>query len=156
MSSCPPAKNPPPSFARPGPEPAGRPPPPTPAMTAHVLLSAGKDPSFVVGATCPQLGGSSRSGNGEFFVVEACEYDRSFHQLRPRIGVVLNIEEDHLDYYSGIQEINQSFATFLNQLDPSGIALISATDDNCPIAARHAEAMVEPYGIDVPADWQAT
>ncbi len=70
----------------------------TTAMTAHVLLAAGKDPSFVVGATCPQLGGSSRSGNGEFFVVEACEYDRSFHNLRPRIGVVLNIEEDHLDY----------------------------------------------------------
>jgi UDP-N-acetylmuramate--alanine ligase len=128
----------------------------TTAMTAHVLLSAGKDPSFVVGATCPQLGGSSRSGNGEFFVVEACEYDRSFHQLRPKIGVVLNIEEDHLDYYSGIQEINESFATFLNQVDPGGVALISATDENCAVAARNAEAMVETYGIDTPADWQAT
>jgi len=128
----------------------------TTAMTAHVLLSAGKDPSFVVGATCPQLGGSSRSGNGEFFVVEACEFDRSFHQLRPKIGVVLNIEEDHLDYYSGIDEINESFATFLNQVDPSGVALISASDSNCAIAARNAEAMVETYGIDTAADWQAT
>jgi UDP-N-acetylmuramate--alanine ligase len=128
----------------------------TTAMTAHVLLSAGTDPSFVVGATCPQLGGSSRSGNGEHFVVEACEFDRSFHQLRPKIGVVLNIEEDHLDYYSGIDEINQSFATFLNQVDPSGIALVSAADNNCTIAARNAEATVETYGIDTAADWQAT
>ena len=50
----------------------------TTAMTAHVLLAAGKDPSYVVGATCPQLGGSARSGAGELFVVEACELKRQF------------------------------------------------------------------------------
>jgi UDP-N-acetylmuramate--alanine ligase len=128
----------------------------TTAMTAHVLLAAGKDPSFVVGATCPQLGGSARSGAGDHFVVEACEYDRSFHNLRPRIGVVLNIEEDHLDYYKDLTEIVDSFATFLGQVDPNGVALISATDANCAAAARNVEATVETYGIDVAADWQAT
>jgi UDP-N-acetylmuramate--alanine ligase len=128
----------------------------TTAMTAHVLLSAGKDPSFVVGATCPQLGGSARSGNGDHFVVEACEYDRSFHNLHPRIGVVLNIEEDHLDYYKDLGEINESFAKFLSQVDTNGVVLISATDTNCAAAARNAEAVVETYGIDVAADWQAT
>jgi len=128
----------------------------TTAMTAHVLLAAGKDPSFVVGATCPQLGGSARCGNGDFFVVEACEYDRSFHNLRPRIGVVLNIEEDHLDYYKDIHEINESFATFINHIDPNGVALIEAGNENCTTAARNAECMVETYGIDVAADWQAT
>ncbi|MCL2649191.1 MAG: UDP-N-acetylmuramate--L-alanine ligase, partial [Phycisphaerales bacterium] len=134
----------------------------TTAMTAHVLLAAGKDPSFVVGATCSQLGGSSRSGKGDFFVVEACEFDRSFHQLRPRIGVALNIEEDHLDYYKDIQEIDESFAKFLNQVEPAGgaggggVVLISATDEHCAIAAKNCEASVETYGIDVPADWQAT
>jgi len=128
----------------------------TTAMAAHVLLSAGKDPSFVVGATCPQLGGSSRSGSGDFFVVEACEFDRSFHNLRPWIGVALNIEEDHLDYYKDLKEINASFAKFLNQVDAGGVVLISATDENCAIAARNVEASVETYGIDVVADWQAT
>jgi UDP-N-acetylmuramate--alanine ligase len=128
----------------------------TTAMTAHVLLSAGKDPSFVVGATCPQLGGSARSGKGDAFVVEACEFDRSFHNLHPRIGVVLNIEEDHLDYYKDIHEINASFHTFLSQVDPSGVAIVSATDANCSTATRNLETNVETYGIDVPADWQAT
>jgi UDP-N-acetylmuramate--alanine ligase len=128
----------------------------TTAMTAHVLLSAGKDPSFVVGATCPQLGGSARSGAGEHFVVEACEFDRSFHNLHPRSGVVLNIEEDHLDYYKDIGEINESFAKFLSQVDPHGVVLISATDSNCAAAARNVEAVVETYGVDVAADWQAT
>jgi UDP-N-acetylmuramate--alanine ligase len=128
----------------------------TTAMTSYVLLAAGKDPSYVVGATCPQLGGSARSGKGEHFVVEACEYDRSFHNLRPRIGVVLNIEEDHLDYYKDITEINASFATFLGQVDPAGVILIAANDANCATASGNAEATVETYGIDVPADWQAT
>jgi UDP-N-acetylmuramate--alanine ligase len=128
----------------------------TTAMTSHVLLAAGKDPSFVVGATCPQLGGSARSGAGDHFIVEACEYDRSFHNLHPRIGVVLNIEEDHLDYYKDIAEINESFARFLGQVDPNGVALISATDSNCAAAARNVEAVVETYGVDVAADWQAT
>ncbi len=128
----------------------------TTAMTAHVLLSAGKDPSFVVGATCPQLGGSARSGNSEYFVVEACEYDRSFHNLAPKIGVVLNIEEDHLDYYKNIDEIVESFATFLKGVDPSGVIITSATDTYCAAAAQYANARVETYGIDVAADWQAT
>ncbi len=89
-------------------------------------------------------------------MVEACEFDRSFHSLKPRFGVVLNIEEDHLDYYKDIEEIVASFATFLRQVDPSGVVLISAADENCATAARNAEAMVETYGIDVAADWQAT
>jgi UDP-N-acetylmuramate--alanine ligase len=117
----------------------------TTAMTAHVLLAAGKDPSFVVGATCPQLGGSARSGAGELF-----------HNLRPRIGVALNIEEDHLDYYKDIDEIIESFAVFLGKIDPAGVAIISANDPNCATAARNAEATVETYGIDMAADWQAT
>jgi UDP-N-acetylmuramate--alanine ligase len=127
----------------------------TTAMTAYTLLAADMDPSFVVGATSPQLGGSARSGNGELFVVEACEFDRSFHNLHPRIGVVLNIEEDHLDYYKDIHEIVASFHKFLSQIDPSGVAIISATDPNCARAVENIDATVETYGIDVAADWQA-
>ncbi len=128
----------------------------TTAMTAHVLLATGRDPSFVVGATSAQLGGSSRAGNGDNFVVEACEYDRSFHNLHPRIGVVLNIEEDHLDYYKDLDEIIGSFAQFMSQVEPGGLVLTSATDPNCLKAARKAGAKVETYAIDAPADWQAT
>ncbi len=128
----------------------------TTAMTAHVLLSAGKDPSFVVGATVPQLGGSAHAGKGEQFVVEACEFDRSFHNLHPHIGVVLNIEEDHLDYYKDITEINESFHKFLSQIDPAGVALICASDKNCELVSTNLDCSVETYGIDTPADWQAT
>ena len=129
----------------------------TTALTAHVLLASGRDPSFVVGATCKQLGGSARSGGSELFVAEACEFDRSFHNLHPKIGVVLNIDEDHLEYYKGgLPEIIEAFGVFMNQVDPAGVILTSATDPSCEIAARNAEARVETYGVDVAADWQAT
>jgi len=133
----------------------------TTALTAHVFLASGKDPSFVVGATSPQLGGSARSGASEFFVAEACEFDRSFHNLKPKIGVVLNIEEDHLDYYKDLAEIVASFATFMSQVDPSGIIITSATDENCAVAASSAIARVETYSIEdgqtsASGDWQAS
>jgi UDP-N-acetylmuramate--alanine ligase len=128
----------------------------TTAMTSHVLLSAGKDPSYVIGATSRQLGGSARSGGGDLFVAEACEYDRSFHNLHPHIGVALNIEEDHLDYYKDIHEIIASFAKFLGQVDPNGLVLIAANDPNCAEAAKDVDAKVETYAIEAPADWQAT
>lgn len=127
----------------------------TTAMTAHILLSSGRDPSFVVGATCAQLGGSARSGGSEFFVVEACEYDRSFQNYHPRIGVVLNIEEDHLDYYKDLNEIVESFGVFLSQVDPAGIVLVNAADENALAAAKHAQARVQTFAVDAPADWQA-
>src|SRR5947199_265677 len=72
----------------------------TTAMISYALLRCGADPSFVVGGTVPQLGGGgSRSGGGDAFVVEACEFDRSFHKLHPAVAIVTNIEEDHLDCY---------------------------------------------------------
>src|SRR5439155_9927260 len=70
----------------------------TTAMIAYALTQCGADPSFVVGGTVPQLGhAGSRSGMSNLFVAEACEYDRSFHHLRPKVALITNIEEDHLD-----------------------------------------------------------
>jgi UDP-N-acetylmuramate--alanine ligase len=72
----------------------------TSAMISYALIRCGADPSFVIGGTVPQLGGGgSRSGAGKAFVAEACEFDHSFHSLYPRVAVVTNIEEDHLDCY---------------------------------------------------------
>ena len=87
----------------------------TTSILCHVLIRAGLDPSFIVGANCAQIGGGFRVG-GDVLVAEACEYDRSFHHLHPKHGVILNVEADHLDLYSGIEEIVESFATFAARL----------------------------------------
>ena len=81
-----------------------------------VLKKLGIEPNFVIGADILQFGSSSGIGSSDIFVAEACEYDRSFLNLHPKIGAILNIEPDHLDYYSGIDEIVQAFADFASNI----------------------------------------
>ncbi len=100
------------------------------AMVAHALLQCGADPSFVVGGTVPQLGGSSRSGATPYFVAEACEYDRSFHHLHPRVALITNIEEDHLDCYKNIDEIVESFRHFAKLVPTDGLIIAGGRDSN--------------------------
>ncbi len=101
----------------------------TTAMIAYALINCGVDPSFVVGGTVPQLDGAgSRSGAGDAFVAEACEFDRSFHALRPRVAIITNIEEDHLDCYKNIDEIIESFRTFARIVPADGLIIACGTD----------------------------
>jgi UDP-N-acetylmuramate--alanine ligase len=100
----------------------------TTAMIAYALMQVGADPSFVVGGTVPQLGGGSHSGAGDAFVVEACEYDRSFHNLHPTVAIINNIEEDHLDCYQNIDQIIEAFRHFARLVPPDGLILANGTD----------------------------
>ena len=120
----------------------------TTAMIAYALTRCGADPSFVVGGTVPQLGGGgSHSGAGRAFVAEACEFDRSFHHLRPRVAIITNIEEDHLDCYKDIDEIVASFRAFA-QLVPSDGLIIAGGRDR-----RVLEALA---GVGAPTELCAT
>jgi UDP-N-acetylmuramate--alanine ligase len=100
----------------------------TTAMIAHALLACGGDPSFVVGGTVPQLGGGSRSGASDFFVAEACEYDRSFHHLHPQVAIITNVEEDHLDCYKDLSEIIESFRHFAQLVPDDGLIIAGGKD----------------------------
>jgi UDP-N-acetylmuramate--alanine ligase len=118
----------------------------TTAMISHALIACGADPSFVVGGTAPQLGGGSRSGAGPVFVAEACEFDRSFHHLRPRIAIITNIEEDHLDCYRDIDEIVESFATFGRLVPAGGLIISNAFDAHARQALSRCSAPIEWVG----------
>src|SRR5688572_412392 len=119
----------------------------TTAMIAYALIRCGADPSFVVGGTVPQLGGGSRSGTGRAFVAEACEFDHSFHHLFPRVALITNIEEDHLDCYAGIDDIVASFRTFA-RLVPTVDGLIIANGQD----ARVGQAI---GGLGTKTEWVA-
>jgi UDP-N-acetylmuramate--alanine ligase len=125
----------------------------TTSMIAYVLHRAGFDPTFVVGGTVSQLGTSAKPGAGKHLVVEACEYDRSFLNLSPSCEVITNIEEDHLDYYRDIAEINGAFRDFANKCSGPVIATI----DNSHTAALLGElkGRGESYSTEKEADWQA-
>lgn len=127
----------------------------TSAMVSYVLREAGLDPSFVIGAGVEQLGGGSGVGSGHQFVVEACEYDRSFQNLRPKIATILNVEEDHLDYYHDLEEIIESFHTFARLLPKDGLLVVNGEDRNAMRAATDIQAEVQTFGFGGTADWQA-
>jgi UDP-N-acetylmuramate--alanine ligase len=126
----------------------------TTAMIAYVLREAGLDPSFVIGAGVEQLGGGSGVGDGEQFVVEACEYDRSFHNLRPRCAILLNVDEDHLDYYRDIKEIISSFRDFAALVPADGLLVVNGEDRNTMEAVAGAKATVETFGCQNLFDWR--
>ena len=127
----------------------------TSAMTAYVLLRAGLDPTYVIGAVSPQLGGSSRAGGGNCFVAESCEYDSSFLNLRPTIAAILNIEEDHLDYYKDLDAIVAGFAAFASLVPKAGRLIVNGEDRNVARAVAGVSAAVETFGTDDACHWRA-
>ncbi|MHC4441327.1 MAG: UDP-N-acetylmuramate--L-alanine ligase [Planctomycetota bacterium] len=126
----------------------------TTAMIAYILRSAGLDPSFVIGAEVGQLGSGADVGDGEHFVVEACEYDRSFHNLRPRVATVLNVEEDHLDYYSGLDEIVESFRSFASLVPEDGLLVVNGEDSSTLEAVAGVQTNIEMFGLQGDVDWE--
>jgi len=127
----------------------------TTAWLAYVLRRAGLDPSFVVGAVVPQLGGGSGAGDGPHFVAEACEYDRSFLNLHPRRAAILNIEEDHLDCYANLDAITGAFAEFARRVPSDGLLVINGNDPRCAEVARGLSSRVQTFGPSCSVDWWA-
>jgi UDP-N-acetylmuramate--alanine ligase len=101
----------------------------TTAMIGAVLEDGGIDPTVLVGSIVPRYGSNLHLGGGEYFVAEACEYNRNFHCLYPQIIVLNNIELDHTDCYADIEEMKKSFADFLDNLPDDGM-ILCGDDDN--------------------------
>lgn len=130
----------------------------TSAWLAWVLQQVGVAPSFIIGADVPQLQGSSGVGRESgWFVAEACEYDRSFLNLHPRIGVILNIEADHLDYYADENEIVEAFTTFARGIRPDGVLIANGRDANVARVRRAMDGRrrIITFGPDGDFDYSA-
>lgn len=126
----------------------------TTGMIAYTMTMCGQDPSWVVGGTVPQLKGGSGSGTGKAFVVEACEYDRSFHNLFPTIALVTNVDKDHLDCYpGGLGEIIESFRTFLSRIPNNGLVICNGDDPNTARAVQGAPCRVETVSVGRKGTW---
>jgi len=125
----------------------------TSAMIAFAMRECGADPSFVIGGTVQQLGGSSHSGQGKIFVAEACEFDRSFHNLRPKIALITNVEPDHLDYYKDIDEIVGSFRDFAGRVPEDGIIIANGKDRHVMQALSGLSTPVELAAVGQEFIW---
>ena len=128
----------------------------TTAMTALILAKAGFDPSYMVGGDVADLGGSGHWGGGDWFVVEADEFDGSFLRFAPRVAVVTSIEADHLDFYGNIEAIIRAFAGFA-ALPPDDGTVVGCLDDpRVRELLRSVSARAITYALGEPAIWSAT
>ncbi|WP_265737673.1 UDP-N-acetylmuramate--L-alanine ligase [Peterkaempfera bronchialis] len=98
----------------------------TTSMLAVSLAALGLDPSYAIGGDLDEPGSNAHHGSGEIFVAEADESDRSFHKYAPEVAIVLNVELDHHANYASIEEIHESFETFVGRIEPGGTLVVSA------------------------------
>lgn len=124
----------------------------TTAMISTILKKSGYEPSFVIGGNVAEIGGNSCNGKGGYFIAEACEYDRTFLRLTPQIGVITNIEEDHLDYYKDIDGITDAFTEFVSLIPENGLLVINNDDTNIRKVVKGAKCKVESYSITTASD----
>lgn len=147
----------------------------TTAMLAHVLVQCGLDPSVIVGATVPQLGGGSRTGSERIpaladlpgdgpragqpgiLIAEACEFNRSFHHHRPQLALINNVEEDHLDIYASLDEIIEAFGEFARLIPAAaegGQLLIAYDGAHRREVTGKAACAITTFGFSPAADYQ--
>ena len=126
----------------------------TSSLLSSALVHAGADPSYLIGGTLHEYGSGARAGDGPHFVAESCEFDRSFHRHEPTIAIVTNVDEDHLDYYADLAEIQESFREFAARLPHHGVLLVN--DAHAPVFEGDVRlrAALETYGFGDDATWR--
>lgn len=128
----------------------------TTSMISHILLEGELDPTISVGGILKAIGGNIRVGNSGTFITEACEYTNSFLHFFPKISVILNIEEDHLDFFKDLEDIRHSFHQFAELLPSDGTLVINGDIDDYPEIYRGLECHVVTYGSSEDFDYSAT
>lgn len=127
----------------------------TTSMMSLVLHHAGIDPTAVIGGKLDAFGSNAKLGRGKFLVAEADESDGSFMHLSPTIAVVTNIDADHLDFYSGLDEIKQIFIDFINKVPFYGRAVLCLDDPNVQDILPEVKKRYLTYGFSSQADFHA-
>ena len=127
----------------------------TTSMLAHALIYADTDPTISVGGELDLIGGNIRCGGTDMFVTEACEYTNSFLKFYPTIALITNIEEDHLDFFTGIEMIRDSFRQFAELTRGIGAVVAYGEDENIRLALEGTGLNIITYGIDPENDYHA-
>lgn len=126
----------------------------TTGMLTHALINAGIDPTISIGGELDIIGGNIHAGKSDYFVTEACEYTNSFLKFFPTVAVITNIEEDHLDFFSGIEMIRSSFLSFARLTKGIGSVIANRDNENVRIALKDADDLnIIYYGKTSDSDY---
>ncbi len=126
----------------------------TTSMVATVLAKGGLDPTMVIGGKLRSLGSNAKLGQGEFLVAEADESDGSFLRLNPMVGVVTNIDREHLDYYNDLIKIQHAFAQFINHVPFYGFSVVCGDDPHIRQLFPQLEKRYFTYGLESDVDYR--
>lgn len=118
----------------------------TTSMLSHILMEGNTDPTLFVGGNLDLINGNLRIGDGECFLTEACEYRASFLSFIPSIGIVLNIDEDHLDFYRDINHIEETFSEYAHSISSNGYIAVNSDDDRCMNITKNCKCNVFTFG----------
>ena len=119
----------------------------TTSMVSEILLHADVDPTLSIGGILKTIGGNIRVGKSGYFVTEACEYTNSFLSFFPRVGIILNVEEDHMDFFQDLNDIMNSFRKFAQLLPADGCLIINGDIENCEEITEGLACRVITYGF---------
>jgi len=128
----------------------------TTSMVGMVLEKAGFDPTLIVGGRLKSLTTNARLGEGDYLVVEADEFDRSFLTLTPQIAVVTNIETEHLDCYRDLEEIKETFISFVSKVPFYGAVALCLDEPSLQEMVPRIERRILTYGVNPQAEFRAT
>ena len=119
----------------------------TTSMVALCFLEALKEPSIQVGGYLPEICGNYMVGNSEYFIIESCEYVESFLKFSPKAEIILNIDNDHLDYFKNFENIKNAFVKYVKILPDDGLLVVNGDDSNCLDLMQFTNATSITYGI---------
>ena len=125
----------------------------TTSMISQILLENNDDPTLSIGGIYKPIGGNIRVGGSDRFVTEACEYTNSFLSFYPKISIILNIEEDHLDFFKNIDDIRNSFREFARLLPPDGTLIINGDIERYEEITAGLSCRVITYGSSSDFDY---
>ena len=128
----------------------------TTSMISHILLAADSDPTISVGGMLEAIGGNIRVGGSDVFLTEACEYTNSFLNFHPKYSIILNIEEDHMDFFKDINDIRNSFHKFAQNTAADGILFLNAAIDHPEEITADLKERIVTFGLTEDADYTAT
>lgn len=127
----------------------------TTGMLSVILGDSDLNPTILLGGYLEQLKGNIQIGDTELLITEACEYKRNLLKFYATIGLILNIDADHLDYYKSLDEIVETFGEFASKIPSDGHLVINADDENCERVVDRSSCKVVTFGIKSPATYTA-
>lgn len=127
----------------------------TTSMCTHIFMAAEADPTVMIGGTLPLIQSGYRVGSGDTIILESCEYCNSFLSFHPTVAVILNVEEDHLDFFKDLNDIEHSFHQFADLVPESGYVIVNADNSGAMDSVKNLDHVVFTFGLEHSADCTA-